>query len=124
MKETHETPGSEQLHLLVVEALEERKALDIVTLDVSRMTTITDHMIIASGTSDRHVKSVADNVVQALRKKGVRASGIEGAERGEWVLVDFGDVIVHVMLPRVREFYNLEKLWDIEGDVSVAMPDN
>lgn len=121
MNESDKTPGRVPLHRLVVAALEERKALDVVTLDVSAMTAITDHMVIASGTSDRHVKSMADHVVASARDAGVRASGIEGAERGEWVLVDLGGAIVHVMLPRVREFYNLEKLWGIDGDMPAAM---
>lgn len=123
MTESEKTPGKLPLHLLIVAALEERKAHDVVTLDVRSITTITDYMIIASGTSDRHVKSMADFVVQSAREAGIRASGIEGAERGEWVLVDLGAAIVHVMLPRVREFYNLEKLWGIDGEVPVAMPE-
>lgn len=97
----------------VTEALDERKARDVIVLDVSEVTTITDYMIVASGTSDRHVKSIANFVVEHLRKQGWKASGIEGADQGEWVLVDLSDVIVHVMQPQVREFYNLEKLWDI-----------
>lgn len=97
----------------VVEALDEGKARDVVVMDVGRVTAITDYMIVASGTSDRHVKSIANIVVEELRKHGSRAIGVEGADQGEWVLVDLSDVIVHVMQPQVREFYNLEKLWDI-----------
>ncbi len=103
--------GADALRDLVVEALEERKASDISVLDVRSMTTITDYMIIASGTSDRHVKSVADYLQEHLREHKIRANGVEGAEQGEWVLVDFADVIVHVMQVKTREFYNLEKLW-------------
>jgi ribosome-associated protein len=77
------------------------------------MTTVTDVMIVASGTSDRHVKSLADAVVMACKKAGVPPLGVEGEREGEWVLVDLGDVVVHVMQPRIREFYALEKLWTV-----------
>ncbi|HZW59715.1 MAG TPA: ribosome silencing factor [Woeseiaceae bacterium] len=105
--------NSEQLSNLIVNALEEVKARDIVKLDVRKMTTVTDYMIVASGTSNRHVKAVADAVTEASRKAGHRPTGIEGADGSEWVLVDLQDTLVHVMLPRVREFYNLEKLWSL-----------
>ena len=101
---------------LVVRALEDVKGVDIVCMDVRGITTITDWMVIASGNSDRHVKSLADNVLNAARAAGVRPLGIEGERDGEWVLIDLGDVIAHVMLPRVRDFYQLEKLWDHAGD--------
>ena len=101
---------------LVVRALEDVKGVDIVCMDVRGITTITDWMVIASGNSDRHVKSLADTVLNAARAAGVRPLGIEGERDGEWVLIDLGDVIAHVMLPRVRDFYKLEKLWDHAGD--------
>ena len=101
---------------LVVRALEDVKGVDIICMDVRGITTITDWMVIASGNSDRHVKSLADNVLNAARAAGVRPLGIEGERDGEWVLIDLGDVIAHVMLPRVRDFYKLEKLWDHAGD--------
>ena len=103
--------NSEQLCDLVIEALEEVKAKDIVTLDVRELTTVTDYMIVASGTSNRHVKALAEAVADKSRGAGHRPAGIEGADGSEWVLLDLGDALVHVMLPRVREFYNLEKLW-------------
>ncbi len=103
--------NSEQLCDLVVAALEEVKAKDIVKLDVRELTTVTDYMIVASGTSNRHVKALADAVAEKARKAGHRPAGIEGADGSEWVLLDLHDALVHVMLPRVREFYNLEKLW-------------
>lgn len=103
--------NSEQLCDLVIDALEEVKAKDIVKLDVRELTTVTDYMIVASGTSNRHVKALAESVAEKSRAAGHRPAGIEGADGSEWVLLDLGDALVHVMLPRVREFYNLEKLW-------------
>ena len=101
----------EALKDLAVEALEDLKAVELKVLDVHEMTTITDWMVIASGTSDRHVKSLADNVVTKAKAAGVQPLGVEGEGQGEWVLVDLGAVVVHVMQPRVRDYYNLEKLW-------------
>ena len=103
--------NSEQLCELVIDALEEVKAKDIVKLDVRELTTVTDYMIVASGTSNRHVKALADEVAEKAREAKHRPVGIEGEDGSEWVLLDLQDVLVHVMLPRVREFYNLEKLW-------------
>ncbi|WP_455234616.1 ribosome silencing factor [Thiogranum longum] len=102
---------AEELKQIVVTALEELKGNDIAEFDVRDMTSITDFMIIASGTSNRHVKSLADAVVMACKKAGSAPLGVEGEREGEWVLVDLGDVVVHVMQPRIREFYALEKLW-------------
>ena len=87
----------------------------VTVLDVAQLTTVTDTIVIASGTSDRHVKSLAANVSTKAAQAGYRALGREGERDGEWVLVDLSDVIVHVMLPRVREFYGLEKLWDVRA---------
>lgn len=95
----------------VVIALEDAKALDIVTLDVRKLTDIADYMIVATGTSTRHVSSMANKVVDSLRALGRKPVGIEGQDIGEWVLIDFGDVIAHIMRPQTRDFYNLEKLW-------------
>ena len=102
---------SESLKALVVEALEELKAVELVTLPVAEVTSVTDWMVVASGTSNRHVKSLADNVCMEAKKAGQRPLGVEGEDAGEWVLVDFGDVVVHVMLPATRDFYDLERLW-------------
>ena len=113
--------NSEQLSDLVIDALEEVKARDIVKLDVRKLTTVTDYMIVASGTSNRHVKALADAVAEKSREAGHRPIGVEGTDGSEWVLLDLQDTLVHVMLPRVREFYNLEKLWSLEpaGDMAV-----
>lgn len=105
--------NSEKLCNLVVAALEDGKGLDIVKLYVSDMTTMTDWMIVASGTSGRHLRALIDNVTEKARAAGHRPIGVEGEEGGEWVLLDLQDAVVHVMLPKVREFYNLEKLWSI-----------
>jgi ribosome-associated protein len=106
--------GKPGLRELVLAALAELKAVDIRAMDVRGITDITDTMVVASGTSDRHVKSIADRVLQRCKEAGYRPYGMEGERDGEWVLLDLQDVVLHVMLPRVREFYSLEKLW--EGD--------
>ncbi|MCP4514468.1 MAG: ribosome silencing factor [Delftia sp.] len=103
------------LRKAVIDALEELKAKDIREIDVLGKTSIADLLVIASGTSARHVKSIADEVVKFAKKAGVMPLGVEGEQEGEWVLVDLGDVIVHVMLPRIREFYGRERLWTV-GD--------
>lgn len=100
-----------ELNKLIIDALENLKGQKIVELDVSQLTDVMDHLIIANGTSNRHVKSLAGNVVEELKAAGHRPLGIEGLDVGEWVLVDFGDTVVHVMLQATRDFYELEKLW-------------
>ena len=105
--------NSEQLSDLVVEALEDVKAKDIVKLDVRDMTTVTDYMVVASGTSTRHVQALVENVIEKAAEAGHKPIGVEGEGGGEWVLLDLQDTLVHVMLPKVREFYNLEKLWSM-----------
>ncbi len=95
----------------IVEVLDDAKARDVRVIDVRDVTSITDYMIIASGTSRRHVSAVADRVTDTMRERGVRALGVEGRDIGEWVLIDFGDALVHIMMPETREHYQLEKLW-------------
>jgi ribosome-associated protein len=104
--------GKPTLQDVVLDALADMKAVDVKALDVRGLTDITDTMVVASGTSDRHVKSIADRVVQRCKEAGFRPFGMEGERDGDWVLVDLHDVVLHVMLPRIREFYALEKLWE------------
>ena len=105
--------GSKSLGEIVAHALDDLKAEQVHVLDVRHLTTVTDTMVVASGRSDRHVRAIAGAVVEQAKKAGFRPIGVEGQSSGEWVLVDLADVVVHVMLPRVREFYSLEKLWDL-----------
>jgi ribosome-associated protein len=102
---------TEQLQALALHALTDMKAFNIQVLDVRGLTNLTDVMLIASGNSTRHVASLAESVVRISKEQGIKPCGIEGEDIGEWALVDLGDVIVHIMLPRVRDFYNLEKRW-------------
>jgi ribosome-associated protein len=103
----------EDLKNLVVDALEDIKGIDIRAIDVGHLTDVTDHLIIASGASNRQVKALSDNVLMKCKELGERPLGVEGQGEGEWVLIDYGAVVVHVMLPDTREFYDLERLWDI-----------
>lgn len=107
--------NTEQLQQLVVSSLEDFKAIDILVIDVSDRNPLTDRMVIASGNSTRHVKSMADNLIINAKSEGNPPIGVEGQREGEWVLVDLNDVIVHLMLPQTRAFYNLEKLWEVSA---------
>jgi ribosome-associated protein len=95
----------------VLALLDDMKARDVQVFDVAETTTVTDYMVVASGTSNRHVRSIASHVMDELREAGLKPYGSEGEEHGEWVLLDYGDVVLHVMQPETREFYQLEKLW-------------
>jgi ribosome-associated protein len=98
---------------VAIAALDDMKAVNVRVIDVRKLTDITDTMVIATGTSDRHVRSIAGRVVEKCKAAGFQPMGVEGERDGEWVLVDLRDILVHVMLPRIREFYGLEKLWDV-----------
>ncbi|MDR2878254.1 MAG: ribosome silencing factor [Chromatiales bacterium] len=107
--------NSEQMRDFAIAALDDIKAVNVIALDVRRASSVTDYMLIASGTSDRHVRSIVSSVVEAARERGIKPLGVEGEVHAQWALVDLGDVIVHVMKPDVREFYQLEKLWGFDS---------
>ena len=105
---------AEATRKLALAALEELKATQVELLDVRKIASFTDYMIFASGSSRRHVSAIAESVVEAAKAAGQPPVGVEGEDVGEWVLVDLGDVVVHVMLPDIRDYYELEKLWGEE----------
>lgn len=105
--------AGDELLAIVITALEDLKGVDIRVIDVRDLTSITDRMVVASGTSTRHVKALADNVALKAKQQGYTPLGVEGEQTAEWVLLDLGDVVVHVMLPETRTFYGLEKLWSV-----------
>lgn len=113
-------PARAALVKAVIAALEDMKAVNIKVIDVRDVTDVAECMVIASGNSDRHVRSIADRVVERSKQAGFRPASLEGQDDAEWVLVDLNDVIVHVMLPRVREFYGLESLWDVAPKPAAA----
>ena len=118
MNQAAKTPLTrEQLEALALDTLEEMKAKDVRVLDVRGKTSITDTMILASGTSDRHVKAMAETLAFKAKEAGEPPLGTEGFAEGEWALIDLNEVVVHIMLPKVRDFYHLERLW---GGVSPA----
>jgi len=106
---------TDRLQKLVMDSILDLKALDPVVINVSELTDVTDKLIIASGTSNTHVRAIAENVCNKIKELGLKPLGVEGKESGDWVLVDFGDLVVHVMLPATREFYSLEKLWNFRA---------
>ena len=109
-------PTVQQLHQLVLSTLEELKAVDVKSVDVTGLSPLTDHFVVASGNSTRHVKSMADKLVQAAKALGVQPLGVEGEREAQWILVDLNDIIVHLMLPQARAFYNIEKLWEASNE--------
>jgi len=113
-----ETQKFEQLKQLILTAIDDMKGTDVIELDVKDKTSVTDRLIIASGTSSRHVKSIASNVAVETKKHGYKPLGVEGEDQGEWVLVDLGDIVVHIMQPHIRQFYDLEKLWSFTDSES------
>lgn len=119
-KPARETDVVARLRDIVIKALEDLKARDVVELDVAGRTSIADIIVVAGGTSSRHVKSIADEVIKQTKKAGLPPLGVEGQREAEWVLVDLGDIVVHIMLPRAREFYGLERMWSVDGDSESA----
>lgn len=113
---------TDELKQIVISALEDLKGREIVALDVQKLTNVADCMIFCSGTSNRQVKSLAENAAAEAKKHGLTVLGIEGAQEGEWVLVDFGDVVLHVMLPETRAFYDLERMWSLPVASAPSQP--
>ncbi len=111
----------DDLKALAINAVEDLKAFDVNILDVTGRSSITDVLIFASGRSDRQVKSIANNVVMEAKKAGVSPLGVEGMNSGDWVLVDLGDVVVHVMLPQVRDYYGIERIWEVDDESDQAL---
>lgn len=109
---------SADLKQVVAGALEDVKAQEITWMDVTGQTDVTDYMVVASGTSNRHVKAVVDRVIEHAGEQGIKPIGVEGTELGEWILIDLADIVVHVMLPKAREFYDLERLWTVHAPQS------
>ncbi len=116
-RKANEEAVFQRLHDLIITALEDMKARDVQEVDVRGKSDVTDLMVVASGTSSRHVRSIAEEVVIKGKQAGMLPIGIEGEDEGDWVLVDMGDIVVHVMQPRIRELYALERLWDVANEV-------
>ncbi len=112
--------NSKQLCDLTVDALEDIKAIDVRVLDVTGRSSVTDIMVIATGNTTRQVKSLSNNVLKETKEKGIRPIGVEGEQSADWILIDLGDVVVHIMTPDIRDFYNLEKLWDEDSPEAEA----
>ncbi len=123
-KGTENPMQTDQLIKLVHSALEDMKARDVATLNVTGKSSVTDYMVVASGTSKRHVMSVAQDVIEKVKEQGVQPVGVEGQAVGDWVLVDLGDVVVHVMMPDARSFYDIERLWSFDEESDDVAADN
>ena len=109
---------------LIIESLEEFKAQDIVSIELAEKSPIADYMLIASGTSSRQVIAMAENIVTLQKKQGVKSINVEGKNYGDWVLIDSGDIIIHLFRPEVREFYGLEKMWGVEFETKLIVENN
>ena len=119
LNEQNQTEQQDQHLLGLIEgALDDMKAKEMVVIDVRGRSTVTDYMVVASGTSKRHVAAVAQEVLDKLKAQGMQPMGVEGQDVGDWVLVDVGSVIVHVMMPDARSFYDIERLWSVGGEQS------
>lgn len=117
------TLSVEDVYKLTIDSLEDSKAEDIQPIDISKKSSIGDYMIVASGRSHRHVAAVADHLLRDLKEAGVKSPRTEGKQNGDWVLIDIGDIIIHVFRPEVREFYNLEKMWMLPKAPETDTPD-
>ena len=111
-----------ELKDLVLDAVDDRKGIDAVVLAVSSLTEVTDYMVMVSGTSSRHVRAIVDNVLETAKEHDVRVLGVEGRDRNDWVLVDLADVVLHVMRPQARSFYDLERLWELPDPTPAEKP--
>lgn len=116
--------NSKKLAKIAVDALEDMKGQSVKCIDVKKLTQITDYMVIATGRSTTHVKALSDEVVEKIKEAGGRIVGVEGKMQSEWVLVDAGDVVVHIMMAPVRALYNLEDLWNFGGDAADSTEDS
>ena len=116
----HEVMSSEDMKRIVLDALDDMKAKDVSVVDVHGRTSVTEYMIVASATSSRHVTSVAENVVLEIKRHGGQPMGVEGGAGSDWVLVDLGDIVVHVMMPATREYYDLEQFWETAQTIDTA----
>lgn len=112
---------ADKLSRIVVKALEDMKAIDIETYDVTELTSITDKMIFASGGSSRHVKALANTTLDTVKANAIKPLGVEGIQQGDWALIDLGDVIVHIMRPPIRDYYQLEKIWAMDNRESSSL---
>lgn len=110
--------GTEALEALVIDTLEDDKAEDVISIDLTGKSSVTDIMVVASGRSNRHVGAIADHLIQALKDAGHAQIRVEGLKACDWVLIDAGDVVVHIFRPEVRSFYDLEKMWSVTPDTA------